>query len=179
LSIRNSDYEAWRGRPIGEWRDEVIGLWPEISPLIEQIRTHDDLTWAVYSDIRLRNYYSGRIAFIGDAAHSISPRLGQGANLGLVDALILSRCVARHASIENALADYDRQRQRHVRFYHSASKWLSVLFQSDSIVAPALRDLAFYPVSRIPHFRRQMLDSLSGLKTGLFTTLELDSLRAR
>lgn len=175
-SIRNADQAEWRRRPISRWKEEVIRLWPETAALISQVTSHEDLTWAVYTDIVLGKYFSGRLAFIGDAAHSISPRLGQGANLGLVDALILSRCVTMQSNLRDALRRYNVERARHVRFYHSASKWLSLLFQSDSVVAPALRDLAFLPMSRIPHLRRQMLESLSGVKTGLFTTLELNAL---
>jgi 2-polyprenyl-6-methoxyphenol hydroxylase-like FAD-dependent oxidoreductase len=175
-SIRNSNYAEWRRRPIEQWKEEVVRLWPDVASLIAQIRSHGDLSWAVYSDIALKRYFAGKVAFIGDAAHSISPRLGQGANLGLVDALILSRCVAAHTDISEALRSYDRERRKHVRFYHSASKWLSLLFQSDSVIAPALRDFGFLPLSRIPHMRRQMLESLGGVKTGLFSAMELRTL---
>ena len=48
----------------------------------------------------------------------MSPRLGQGANLGLVDALVLSRILAQYENIDQALAEFDRARKRHVDFYH-------------------------------------------------------------
>jgi 2-polyprenyl-6-methoxyphenol hydroxylase-like FAD-dependent oxidoreductase len=175
-SIRNADRAEWRRRPFADWRDEVIRLWPETEGMISQLRSHDDLAWAAYADIALDRCFAGRLAFIGDAAHSISPRLGQGANLGLVDALVLSRCVAQHADLDEAIVHYDRERRKHIRFYHAASKWLSLVFQSDSVVVPALRDLLFSPVSRIPYMRRQMLESLSGIKTGLFSAIELETL---
>ena len=178
-SIRNSEYESWRLRPITRWKDDVVRLWEEAAALVAQIKTHDDLTHAVYTDIALRRFFTGRIAFIGDSAHSISPRLGQGANLGLVDALLLSREVQDHEDLDEALRAYDRVRRDHVRFYHSASKWLSLLFQSDSLLAPALRDIAFAPISKVPYFRTQMLESLSGLKTGLFSRLEPGTLHER
>jgi len=177
-SIRNADHAEWRRRPFAEWRGEAIRLWPEAEGMINQLRAHDDLVWAVYEDVALERSVAGRIAFVGDAAHSISPRLGQGANLGLVDALVLSRSLGCCAGVDEALRRYDLERRSHVRFYHAASKWLSVVFQSDSVVAPVLRDLCFSPVSRIPYMRRQMLESLSGIKTGLFSTIEMETLYA-
>lgn len=171
-SVRNSEVEAWRRAPIGEWKREVEALWPDTRFLTAQIDRHEDLTWAAYADVTLDRLHAGRIAFIGDAAHSISPRLGQGANLGLVDALTLANTLATAPSVDDALKLYDSRRRGQVRFYHAASRWLSTLFQSDSVVAPFLRDLAFAPVSRIPYMRRQMLDSLAGVKTGLFGRLD-------
>lgn len=171
-SVRNSAVEAWRRAPIGEWKRAVERLWPETRFLTAQIERHEDLTWAAYADVALESLHAGRIAFIGDAAHSISPRLGQGANLGLVDALTLANALTHVPSVSGALESYDAKRRGQVRFYHSASRWLSTLFQSDSVVAPFLRDVAFAPVSRIPYMRRQMLDSLAGVKTGLFGRLD-------
>jgi salicylate hydroxylase len=170
-SIRNSAVEEWRRTPLDNWKREVISLWPETRFLAEQITRHDDLTWASYSDVALRRLYAGRIVFIGDAAHSISPRLGQGANMGLVDALTLASALATSPSVAAGLHAYDSKRKRQVRFYHSASRWLSTLFQSDSVVAPLLRDFAFAHLCRVPYMRRQMLDSLAGVKTGLFGSL--------
>lgn len=167
-SVRNAAIEEWRRAPIDEWKDEVTSLWPATRFLTAQITRHEDLTWAAYADVALHKLHTGRIAFIGDSAHSISPRLGQGANLGLVDALTLANVIATTPNVPQALHLYDQKRRGQVRFYHSTSRWLSTLFQSDSVVAPFFRDLAFAPVSRIPYMRRQMLDSLSGVKTGLF-----------
>jgi salicylate hydroxylase len=172
-SVRNSAVDAWRRAPISEWKRDVELLWPETRFLTAQIHRHDDMTWAAYEDVALASLCAGRIAFIGDAAHSISPRLGQGANLGLVDALVLANTLAESTDVPGALQAYDARRRGQVRFYHAASRWLSTLFQSDRIVAPFLRDLAFAPVSHIPFMRRQMLDSLSGVKTGLFGRLEM------
>jgi 2-polyprenyl-6-methoxyphenol hydroxylase-like FAD-dependent oxidoreductase len=177
-SIRNSDVEHWRRTPLADWKRQVISMWPETRFLAEQIARHDDLTWASYSDVALNRLYAGRIVFIGDAAHSISPRLGQGANMGLVDALTLTNALATSPTIGAALHAYDSKRKRQVRYYHSASRWLSTLFQSDSVVAPLLRDFAFAHLCRIPYMRRQMLDSLAGVKTGLFGRLDVTQLAA-
>ena len=172
-SIRNSAVEDWRRAPLVDWKRQVTALWPETGFLAEQITRHDDLTWASYSDVALTRLHTGRIVFIGDAAHSISPRLGQGANMGLVDALTLANAMSTSPTVAEALDAYDRKRKRQVRFYHSASRWLSTLFQSDSVLAPLLRDLAFAHLCRMPYMRRQMLDSLAGLKTGLFGRIDV------
>ncbi len=175
-SVRNADIDLWRRAPIGVWKREVESLWPETRFLTAQIARHEDLTWAAYADVALHRLHAGRIVFIGDAAHAISPRLGQGANLGLVDALTLADTLSTAPDVFAALETYNARRRDQVRYYHAASRWLSALFQSDHRIAPVLRDLAFAPVSRIPYMRRQMLDSLAGEKAGLFRNLDTSKL---
>ena len=46
---------------------------------------------------------------------------------------------------------------------------LTPFFQSDSNLASRIRDAAFAPMARLPYIRREMVRTLAGLKTGLFT----------
>ncbi|WP_245176556.1 FAD-dependent oxidoreductase [Flavobacterium denitrificans] len=51
------------------------------------------------------------VTLIGDAAHLIPPFAGQGANIGLVDAMILAENITsgKFETIENAIEDYEKQ----------------------------------------------------------------------
>lgn len=170
--IRHADYEAWRSQPFAKWKRAVIDLFPDVAPVVEQFTSHDQFTLAYFHEIVLKRLYNGRIAFIGDAGHALSPRLGQGANLGLIDAFILSRALAAAHTIDEALIAYDRERRNHVRFYQWAGQWMARMFQSDSLILPILRDIGFYYFSRVPYVRQQMLITICGVKTGLFSSLE-------
>jgi 2-polyprenyl-6-methoxyphenol hydroxylase-like FAD-dependent oxidoreductase len=103
----------------------------------------------------------------------MSPQLGQGANMALLDARALRDALRASPSLPDALASYQRQRQRHVDIYHFWSRWLTPLFQSDHDRIAALRDLAFHPLSRLPGGRGQMLRVLTGTRDGWFGTLAL------
>lgn len=170
-SLRADRYEAWCGAGIAAWKQRVTGLWPEVEPLLATIYRPEDLTFATYSDLMLRCCSADCLVIIGDAAHCTSPQLGQGANLGLADAMILARCLDAADSIGEALAAFAEARRRHVRFYQLASRWLTPFFQSDSRTAACLRDAAFGPMGRLPFLRGEMLATLSGIKTGLLTRM--------
>jgi salicylate hydroxylase len=171
-SLRTADYEAWRAAGLDAWKARVTCLWPESAPFVDQVRSLDQLTLASYSDTALHQPHGDLIVCIGDAARATSPQLGQGANLALIDAATLADCLREHAGVDAALADYARRRRAHTRFYSLASRWLTPFFQSDSRAAALLRDRAFPLMGRVPYLRREMVRTLSGMKTGLFSHLD-------
>ncbi|MFT5159161.1 MAG: 2-polyprenyl-6-methoxyphenol hydroxylase-like FAD-dependent oxidoreductase [Paracoccaceae bacterium] len=82
-SLPNADFPAWRAAPLNEWKNAAQAHWLEFAPFLDQIRQHDDFTMATYSHGTLRIPIGNRLVHIGDAAHTASPQLGQGANMAL------------------------------------------------------------------------------------------------
>ena len=103
----------------------------------------------------------------------MSPQLGQGVNMALLDAMALRDALRSEASIEAALARYQAQRKAHVRLYQFWSRWLTPVFQSDRDWIARSRDLLFKPMARMPGGRGHMLRVLSGTQHGLFGKLPL------
>jgi 2-polyprenyl-6-methoxyphenol hydroxylase-like FAD-dependent oxidoreductase len=165
-SLPANGYEAWRAEGLEAWKMRLMRLWPDVAPLLEHIPTVSHLAHATYVDVTVSSPVGDRLVVIGDAAHATSPQLGQGANLALADALILSRSLATSDDLATALATYARARRRHVSFYQFASRWLTPFFQSDSRLAGLLRDRTFGPSAYVGFVRRQMVETLCGVKTG-------------
>lgn len=58
----------------------------------------------------LESFVRGRVALLGDAAHTTTPDLGQGGCQALEDAYVLSRCLVTTLSVEDALKRYEQER---------------------------------------------------------------------
>ena len=149
-----------------QWRHELETLWPEAAARIKTIDVPHGLAAARYRDAVHKQWSRGRAVLLGDAAHAMSPQLGQGVNMALLDAQALRDALRSHAFVPHAFADYQHRRRSHVAAYHFWSRWLTPLFQSEHDRAAALRDLAFHPLSRLPIGRTQMLQVLSGTRSG-------------
>jgi len=180
-SVRVDQREVWMAAGLEAWKARVATLWPAVSPILAGIRAPDDLSFVSYSDVVVERPYCPdlSIVLIGDGAHGTSPQLGQGANLALIDAMTLAEALARATTIESALGDYHARRRRHVAFYQLASRWLTPFFQSDSRVLGVVRDATFGLASMLPIAEGQMLRTLAGIKTGLFSEIDTGGWSAR
>lgn len=58
----------------------------------------------------LQKWSFGRVTLIGDAAHAMYPRGGNGACQAFVDARVVAECLSIHESVEEAFVQYETQR---------------------------------------------------------------------
>jgi 2-polyprenyl-6-methoxyphenol hydroxylase-like FAD-dependent oxidoreductase len=150
------------------WRADVAKVWPAALERLEGLEIPTGLAVARYRDTVHSRWHRGRTVMIGDSAHAMSPQLGQGVNMALLDALGLRDALRSSPSVSAALDQMVAQRRRHVGIYHFWSRWLTPLFQSDRDGWARVRDLTFHPLSRMPGGRNQMLRVLSGTRQGWF-----------
>ena len=179
-SLPVADFDGWRARGLPAWRDEIARLWPEADARLADTVDPDQLARASYRDVTLRHWHRDRLVVLGDAAHGMSPQLGQGVNMALMDAMALRDALRLQADVAPALQAYQRQRQAHVGVYQFWSRWLTPIFQSDLDWVAHARDVAFLPAGRLPGGRGHMLRVLSGTQLGFLGTLALkpDFMRA-
>lgn len=161
-SIRDDQVAAWQAAPLGQWKSEVLALWPDMAPFLAQIEHHEDMAFARYAHGTLSRPWSDRLAHVGDSAHRTSPQLGQGANMALLDAAALAIALD-HAPLDQALALYGRMRRGHLRLYQGMSLFLTPQYQHDSRYLADFRDRVVAPMARIWPVPRVMGLIASGL----------------
>lgn len=148
-SIRGDKVADWRQAGLNAWKDQVAALWAETAPLLDAIDSAEQLTFAAYAHRTLARPVGDRLIHLGDAWHSTSPQLGQGANMALLDAYALSVAMARHDDLLDALNATIAMRRPHVRRYQAMSHWLTPVYQSDGRILPFLRDRLVGPLSSL------------------------------
>lgn len=161
-SMKRSQVDEWRARPLAPWKQEVERLWPEAAAAIADIIDHEQLVFAQYDHFTLRVPYSAGLVHIGDAARSTSPQLGQGANMAMLDALALTWALASGADLSAQLRAYARMRYWHIRLFQAASAMFTPFYQSDSRVLPLVRDWFASPLSQLRFGRAVLARLVSG-----------------
>lgn len=172
-SLPTASIAQWQERGLAAWHEEAAQLWPEAAPLLAHITDAGILMQASYRDAVLKRWQRAPVVLIGDAAHAMSPQLGQGVNMALMDAMALRDALRTGPDLADALARYERERQAHARIYQFWSRWLTPLFQSERDIAAWARDLTFIPMAKLPVSRGQMLRVLTGTQKGWFGKLKL------
>lgn len=104
--------QTWR--PAESRQTKLLSLFKDwhapIGSLIEATPTDSILLNPILDRPFCRRWSSPRIVLIGDAAHPLTPNLGQGACLALEDAWELGTCIARSTSISTAFSSFQRRR---------------------------------------------------------------------
>lgn len=66
----------------------------------------DLFAYPIYDMPPLEKWHTDKVCLIGDAAHAVSPHIGQGASLALEDSAVLARCLSAYPDPESAFARF-------------------------------------------------------------------------
>jgi len=164
-SVPLGQWQTIRERHLAEW----LAGWQNFGPPITTLMRSVDWNTAVYDelqDVRVETWHRGGIFLIGDAAHTMTPNLGQGANSALVDALvlinILSDARSRAVGIQEVGATYMRIRKKFVTRIQQSALMGGEMAAWTFAPLRYFRDSLFRTVSRVGSMRRASLELASG-----------------
>jgi salicylate hydroxylase len=109
----------------GDWADDVRAM-------LGAIDENALFKWGIFARTPLSTWvHQGRIALLGDAAHAMTPFLGQGASAAIEDAVILGRCLSASAATAEGLGRYERARMDRCAFIQLESNANADRLQGD------------------------------------------------
>ncbi len=171
FSLRADQLNAFREGDFAAWKAGVLEDVPSSAPVLDQLHSHEDLLFSSYHDVVMWPWNTERVVYLGDAAHAMSPQLGQGCNLALLDAWYLNEAMRGTETVPDALFRYSRTRRWHLGWYQFITRWLTPFFQSDHVWLQPLRDHGMTWATKIPWVRKQMVSAMCGVSRGPFMDL--------
>ncbi|RUT33639.1 FAD-binding protein [Paenibacillus zeisoli] len=111
-----------------------------IPDLLLRTAAHDMIHRDIVDITPMERFYSDRVAFVGDAAHAITPNMGQGACQAIEDARVLAECLRIHCNNQSAFADYDARRRERIEQISNQSWKIGKMAQSESVLFTSIRN---------------------------------------
>jgi salicylate hydroxylase len=93
-----------------QFLDAYADFAPYLLDLIGAVPDGALFKWGLYDREPLEKWTSGRVAILGDAAHPMTPFLGQGAAMAVEDAVVLARALTASSSVARAFEAYQTAR---------------------------------------------------------------------
>ncbi|MFE3471461.1 FAD-dependent monooxygenase [Streptomyces cavourensis] len=141
---RPADHLAELIRRFGAWHDPI----PALLERLEQSDRHGpDPVGILHHDFYelaapLPRFHSGRVALLGDAAHAMTPNLGQGGCQAIEDAVVLAHLLAGDTDVPAALAAYTEARHGRTTRISRRSRRMGDLARLSHPVAVSVRNFA-------------------------------------
>ncbi|MEU2795605.1 FAD-dependent monooxygenase [Streptomyces sp. NPDC007117] len=136
---RPADHLAELIRRFGAWHDPIPALLDRLDgPDSAGILHHDFHELAA----PLPRFHAGRGALLGDAAHAMTPNLGQGGCQAIEDAVVLAHLLAGDTDVPAALAAYTAARHGRTTRISRRSRRIGDLARLSHPLAVAVRNLA-------------------------------------
>lgn len=166
-SLRKTDHQALVAAGLDVFKDTLCTFEPDCQYLLSQMTSWEHFSFVSYTDVYLREWMEGKVLFIGDSAHGMSPQLGLGANMAIYDGLLTGELLATGGL--DGLRELATLRRKQNLFYHRLSRLMTPLFQSDHRLLGPLRNSTFPLLPHIPFIDRLMVETLYGTRDGLFS----------
>lgn len=130
---------------------------------VESARMHFPLTMRY-----ARQWLSDGLVIVGDAAHTIHPLAGQGANLGLQDAFALAASIAQLVSEEKPfhlarqLRPFERARKAEAVKMIAAMEGFKQLFGGDNRLKKLIRGVGMCATDALPGLKQKFITQAMG-----------------
>lgn len=109
---------------------------------------------------QVKSYTKGRVALVGDAAHTVHPMAGQGLNLGLGDVEVLVECLEKASvagmDLSTFLAEYNSNRQKNVSLSLAGIHTLQRIFGAQNVPLQHVKTFGMNMIQNLGPLRRQL-----------------------
>lgn len=118
--------------------------WAEpVNTLIKNTLEERLILTNINYDPHINKMVKGNIVLLGDAAHPITPDVGQGACQAIEDAYVLAECLSQNKTIAEGLNSYENKRLPRVKSISETSFRTGKIRQVESMLGMTIRNSLF------------------------------------
>lgn len=144
------DMKRHVGRLIEGWADPIPRLFAATDFERNAFR------WEIYNRAPLASWSRGRVSFVGDAVHPVSPYAAYGMGMAIEDGFWLARSLAGvdladRQQLAEGLTRYDNQRVNYTNKHAIMARRMGYLFHRTPWPLSALRDAVFNHTGFLEH----------------------------
>lgn len=145
---------------LDDLRTLFAGFGGSIPEVLASMQSSDPIRHDDLYDLEIERWSHQRILLLGDAAHAMTPNLGQGAAMAIEDAKALQFALDTHSDVHAALVAYEKIRRPRVMQIHKASWDAGRVNQWSSGPAVTFRNLLYkvLPVESSAKKLRSLID---------------------
>ena len=133
------EVDAEVGR-LERFRDRFASFEGQVPEILRALERSDQLIHNDLEELPKCPWYDRRVVLLGDAAHAMTPNMGQGAAMALEDSAVLVELLAKPEPLEEGLAQWVARRESRVRWVQNQSRRIGKVGQLENGVACFLRN---------------------------------------
>ena len=151
------------GQTLAVLQERFAGWHAPITQLLAATPPERVLRTDIHDRPPVPSWSRGRVTLLGDAAHPMTPNLGQGGCQAIEDGVVLGECLAAPGSVEDALRAYESRRVKRANALVVRSHQVGRVAQWENGAARFVRDALF---RRVPQSaaRRQLWTLVQGMR---------------
>jgi len=134
-------YERYKQFSITDLENHFKDYHQPIPTILSQTQKQHVIWNDIIDHGPINQYAYGNVVLIGDAAHATTPNMGQGACMGIEDAVVLADELARTNHIETAFKRFEQRRLKRTHHIVNRSWQLGKVAQLEHPFLIALRNL--------------------------------------
>jgi len=157
-NIPKGQFTAFRRQGLDQFKQAVNALEPGFAGLLdEHLQSWGDTSFLEIFTTRMPRWSRDGLVLIGDAAHTMTPLLGQGVGLAVLDAVTLAPVIGQHLHEHpgkliprNALLGFEAERREHTKFVLNLQESQERLLAMKSAAGVLLRDVVLRLITVAP-----------------------------
>ncbi|WP_246206735.1 FAD-dependent monooxygenase [Virgibacillus ihumii] len=139
-------------------KNETASLFSHFSPVVARLISESEDAYFLHHDLYdikpLESFVYDRVILLGDAAHTTTPNMGQGAGQAIEDAYELMLAIDNESSMTAALSRYDTKRVKKANKVIKLSRQIGWAAQWQNPLLIGFRNTVFPLIPKSLLFRR-------------------------